>query len=285
MDGLSELIKHISDINSAWRIAGYAICGILVVLTILVNKKFRKISNQVAIAIMVVILLLCITPTIADAYVKTHIPPPSQDPKVTVEVLDPSKLVHATHDLLISNSLNKPTQTVDNEYEFTFKKEELTQDSSITITAQTNDKCSIGDTTIKISGYQNYKAILVLKKVCELSHKTFSLNFNSPTLAKKIRDSFSYVETDKSADYKISLSIDNNNINHNEDSWSLNECYPVITINGITCSKVNCCKIGSTMWSQRKDVILKYVNEKLHAIPESCFSEQTNKIIAWLRKN
>lgn len=114
--------------------------------------------------------------------------------------------------------------------------------------------------------------------------KTFSADFAGADIVKTIAGKTGLMKKIGSANYRITLSYNENKIIHNADNtaYMLADCFPIIKINGIFCTEATCCKIESSEWVPNKSMVADYANTAVRASAAKCYRNHLNTIIACL---
>ena len=290
---LLGLFDEISKVNSAWSVAAFTATALLLALKFAGVGKRSKPTTSIIILCIILMFLIGLAPIVAS---KIAVKPPAPY-KIITEVRDSSNLIYDAADLVVYNSLKIPISRINNGWQLTVNSDELTSDSMVAITAQTANKLLFGATQVRITGSLNYAVTIVLNRTnlrppdtgkglpAHLPKpKTFSLNFGSTGLAEKISKQTKLTYTAQLANYKIAVSYDPEKLTSDGNGlYQLDECNPIITINGARCSGVQCCRIIGTGFTT-KSIIESYINDRLRASAEKCYQEQINNIIECLRQ-
>jgi hypothetical protein len=283
MEGIPDLVKVISEVNSIWTIAAFTICAILMVF-----KSAGKIPKdgpgiKIFYTCVFLIFLIGVAPIIANFF-------KAEDRPYTffIDVTDTSGVHPDISKLSFTSSSNTSVSTLDGIKKFTLQKKDI-DDTVITFTAQTENKQSVGKLKISFKPEKSdYSGTIILKKIGKDTlpqRKTFSMNFDNPSIRHSIeKANFSYKTGP--ADYKITISYNKNRIIENSDAgtFKLEECYPEILVNGNHCITVNEYKIQGTYWVKNKSQVVSYASQQLRDIPDAYLSNKAKNILSCLPK-
>ena len=115
--------------------------------------------------------------------------------------------------------------------------------------------------------------------------KTFSADFASADIIKMITAKTGLVNKVGSANYRITLSYKETNIQSNttNTAYMLTGCFPIIKINGVFCTEATCCKIESSVWAPNKSMVIEQANKDIRASAVKCYRYHIKNIIACLQ--
>lgn len=290
MEGIPDLVKVISKVNSIWTIAAFTICAILMAFKFAGKAPKEGPGIKIFYTCVVLIFLIGIAPIIANFF-KTEDKPYT----FSIDVTDTSGVHPDISDLYFTSIPSAPSVITAGIRKFTLQKKEV-DDTIITFTAQTGNKQSVGKLSINFKPEKSdYSGTITLKTIgrgpaggAAISpprRKTFSMNFDNPSIRRSIEQANFSFNTGV-ADYKITISYNKDRIIENSDAgtFKLEECYPEILVNDNPCTTINEYKIPGTFWVKNKGQILSYARQKLMEIPEVYISNKTQNILSCLPK-